>query len=308
MAIYPKAIWKPISVNYTRTVTNKNALILHTTASTATSQFGWFSNKSAMASSHFHIANDGTIEQYIDTKYISWASGDANSRSVSIETQGTGKGVWTNAQVKALGELSRWICAMHGIPVQQMTSSKATSRGIGWHRLGIDGNFPKTGILRGRSARGGGQSWSSAYGKECPGDARIKQVPGIIKSIKGGKVTPVGAVPPKTSTPVKKKVWPFYKLAITGTHNSSSHNAYIHMLAGVGYSNSSLTVSIQEWLRDLGYYHGVIDGVFGELTAKALQSFLKDKGFYTGVVDGVRGPLTVKAEKKYINYQTKFFK
>ena len=182
MPRYPSATWRPLVRNYTAINSTKNAVILHTSASgTATSLHGWFSNKDAQASSHFHVDNQGRVEQYLDTNHISWANGEGNSRSVTIETQGTGTEPWTDAQVTALVGLLRWCHTTHGIPLRPMSSSRSTERGIGWHRLGIDGNFPALpSILAGRIQRGGGEVWSKARGKTCPGDARIRQIPGIL--------------------------------------------------------------------------------------------------------------------------------
>lgn len=178
---------RPIKRNYTGRRTTKTRVILHTTASaSATSMHGWFSNPDAGASSHFHIDIDGNIEQYIDSDYISWANRDGNSSSVTIETQGAGHEPWTAAQIVSIVQIIQWARSVHkGIPLRQMTSSDRKQKGIGWHRLGVNGNFPKTGILRGRQQRGGGELWSAARGKVCPGDKRIKQIPGIIRQAGG---------------------------------------------------------------------------------------------------------------------------
>lgn len=191
MAIMPGAKWRPISRNYTRRTTTKNCVITHTTASaTAKSMYSWFQNPNAQASSHFHVDFDGVIEQYIDSKYMSWANSAANPRSITIETQGGGSEAWTAAQIRSIVKIIVWARSVHkGIPLRQMASSNAAQKGIGWHRLGINGNFPKTGILRGRQQRGGGQVWSSAFGKVCPGNKRIQQMPSVIKAAGGAKIT-----------------------------------------------------------------------------------------------------------------------
>lgn len=183
---------RPIKENYTHRVTAKDCVILHTTASAAaTSMYRWFSNPNAQASSHFHVDFDGNIEQYMDSAHMSWANSAANPRSITIETQGNGSEPWTNAQIVAIVQIIQWARSVHkGIPLRQMNSSARSEKGIGWHRLGVHGNFPKTGILRGRTQRGTGESWSSAYGKVCPGDDRIKQIPGIIRQAGGTSTKP----------------------------------------------------------------------------------------------------------------------
>lgn len=271
MARYPGAKWRPISVNYTRRNSTKNCVILHTSASaSATSLHGWFSNKNANASSHFHVDDYGVVEQYIDTDHISWANGEGNPRSVTIETQGDGNGAWTSATITALVKLIKWITGEHGIPVRQMASSKASEKGIGWHRQGIDGNFPKTGILRGRVA--GGQKWSSARGKVCPGTKRIQQIPALIEAVKSGDVTPAAPKP----TPVKPAPAPSTVKANSG--NSAASNR-----------------AIAELLNSLGYKAGIADGVPGpylQAGVKAFQLTANQWGGAKFLGDGDWGPLT----------------
>lgn len=48
----------------------------------------------------------------------------------------------------------------------------------------------------------------------------------------------------------------------------------------------------QEILKTLGYYTGVIDGDYGELTVEAVRKYQRSKG--TLAVDGVIGPVTCK--------------
>lgn len=200
MPWYPKAKNKQLSINFSKRVTKKNAVILHSSASaTATSLFGWFSNPSAQASSHFHVDFDGNVEQYLGTDHVSWANRDGNPRSVTIETQGKGTEPWTERQIKALVDLVDWICATHDIPVRIMENSQTSTSGIGWHRIGIDGNFPTSGLLRGRNARGGGEAWSG-FGKTCPGDDRILQVPRIINMIEAKRKAESGSVSEEKTT------------------------------------------------------------------------------------------------------------
>lgn len=182
---YAPAKWRPIPRNFTdRKRSETRGVILHTTASTAASQFGWFSSPKAAASSHLHVALDGTVEQYVDLDKIAWTSGAASGTTVGIETAGTGKESWTPAQVEAITAFLVWACKRWDIPARAMTSSLASERGIGWHRLGIDGNFPALpSLLAGRNQRGKGESWSKSTGKVCPGDKRIQQIPGIVAEV-----------------------------------------------------------------------------------------------------------------------------
>ena len=46
---------------------------------------------------------------------------------------------------------------------------------------------------------------------------------------------------------------------------------------------------IQQQLKNMGYYTGVVDGVWGSLSVKAIQTAAKNYGGYTGPIDGVPG-------------------
>ena len=210
MPIYPGAVVKLVPRTFRR-ATERNRINLHTAVFAGTSLYSMFSKPTA-ACSHFYVREDGTVEQYIDTDRYSAADLDGNDATISIETwDGYGKvpwpggqpPPWTSSQVTAIVALCRWICATHGIPVRLADDSKigASSRGISWHRLGIDGAFPRLPDMRaGRLQRGGGMHYSSATGKTCPGDARITQIPGIVAAI--GAPTPPPAPAPTPPPPV----------------------------------------------------------------------------------------------------------
>lgn len=182
MARYPGAIWKPITAGKGRKkLTVWNRVNLHIAVSNANSLHGYF-NKSGIPDSHFYVRHDGKIEQYVDTAYQAFADLEGNDATISIETAGTGTGNWSAEQRESLAQLYAWAVKTHGIARKMATSSKPgnESKGLSWHRLGCDGNFPPLpSILAGRTQRGGGMRYSLSLGKVCPTDARIKQIPGI---------------------------------------------------------------------------------------------------------------------------------
>lgn len=102
-------------------------------------------------------------------------------------------------------------------------------------------------------------------------------------------------------------VWPAVALPITSTHTTASHNAWVKLLADIGFTNTSLSKNLQSWLKSKGYYTGLIDGAFGSMSVKALQKLLKDRGFYTGIIDGSRGAMTIEAEIRFLNDQRRFY-
>ena len=158
-----------------------DGMVEHIAVSNGLSLFTYF-NTPGNPCSHFYVRKGGPqgedvgmadFEQYVDTAYRAPANLDGNHRMHSCETQG-GVGTdlnngWTVAQLNRLAWIAQQCHDLHGWPLQAMHDSKPTSRGIGFHRLGVDPwRVP------------GGELWSSANGKVCPGAAREKQVPLIV--------------------------------------------------------------------------------------------------------------------------------
>jgi hypothetical protein len=188
VARYPAAIWRPLDAAYVPSlkIGSHNRVNLHVAVSEAASLHPMF-NRPKQASCHFYVRKDGKVEQYIDTAYRAEADLDGNDATISVETQGGVNGPnsepWTDAQVEALAYLFAWCVSTHGIPARLATNSRIgdSSHGLSWHRLGIDGNFPDLpSPLAGRRQRGGGMHYSLSTGKACPGDAKIRQIPGIL--------------------------------------------------------------------------------------------------------------------------------
>jgi hypothetical protein len=132
---------------------------------------------------HFSVHHDGTIDQSRDTRFRSGANLEGNHRVIAIENEdhGSAYGAWntnnghavpafTPAQIEANAHILAWAHKTHGIPLQLCPNSRVTSRGLAYHRQGIDGNF-STYSYPGRVS--GGEHWSTSTGKVCPGDRRI---------------------------------------------------------------------------------------------------------------------------------------
>ena len=182
MTGYPGALWRPISRNYTaRPRHATRGVILHVAASEASSLHGWFDNPAAQASSHLYVRRDGTLEQYVPMEQSAWTSGTASYTTIGVETQGGADGPWTPEQVEALARICAWAHTTYDIPLRAMTSSRASERGVGWHRLGVAATRDQ---LRRGISQTGGPLWSKSAGKVCPGDQRIRQVPDIIARAK----------------------------------------------------------------------------------------------------------------------------
>lgn len=141
---------------------------------------------------HFSTKADGTILQSRDTAYRSAANLNGNHRIIAIENEDHGPRfggtprlpAWvplTPEQVEACAKILAWAHRVHGIPLQLCPDSKPGSRGLGYHRQGIDGNF---GGYRFPGRVDGGEVWTSSFGKVCPTDVRIAQLPKILARAK----------------------------------------------------------------------------------------------------------------------------
>ena len=140
---------------------------------------------------HFSVRANGEILQSRDTAFQSAANLNGNPRVISIENEDHGSAFggtprlpkWvplTPEQVDANAHILRWAHEEHGIPLQLCPDSKPSSKGLAYHRQGIDGNFdPPTYRYPGRVT--GGEVWTLSRGKVCPTDVRIAQLPEILR-------------------------------------------------------------------------------------------------------------------------------
>lgn len=277
----PGAIRKEIPKHNRRTATVRNRLNLHVAASEASSLYGFFSG--AGVCSHFYVRKDGTIEQYVGIDKYSGSDLEGNDATISVETQGGVRDAqgeeWTGATLRALASIFVFVRQQYPeIPERMATSSKIgeSSKGLSWHRLGIDGNFPELpSIKAGRIQRGGGMHYSHSRGKICPGDAKIEQIHKILALVQGEAPSPV-------VVPVEDKP----------TGNGGGVKNWL----AVGDSGTKVK-ALQKSLRDLGYSLGPdgVDGRYGTRTKNAVRSFQAQAGI---VIDGVAGEDTFAALAK----------
>lgn len=180
MAILTGAIPKIITRHDTP-MARWDAVVNHIAVSNGASLHGYF-NQPGNPTSHFYVRRSGPqgadagmadFEQYVDTRFRAPAQLQGNHRCISIETQGgVGSDLdngWTVAQVNRLAWIAAECNRLHDIPLALMPNSLPSSRGIGYHRLGVDPYRVS-----------GGELWSESFGKVCPGSARVAQIPTII--------------------------------------------------------------------------------------------------------------------------------
>lgn len=284
-----------VSRNFGGVRATTDGVVLHSTGSAgARSQYGWFNNPAAKSSCHTHHDSFGVVERYVPDHLIAWTTGAGNARLLGIETQGDGTTAWTPEQIESLAQDIARMWRKYKFPLRLMTSSKKSEKGIGYHRLGVPRSkwVPNT-------APGwlviGGEKWSSAVGKVCPGDKRIAQMPEILARVKQivGDTAPAPAPAPAPALKPKPKPKPAPKPATVTVLTRGSTGAKVRALQKAlnkhfpGYRNS-VKVQRSKLL--------VVDGHYGAATAAWVAEFQRRAGLY---VDGSCGPLTQAALKKY---------
>lgn len=224
------------------------------------------------------------FEQYIPLTHNAYADLDGNDASWSIETAGgvgsdATVGEWDAAQLRRLAWLWRGLREHGNLPNKLATSSRLgsiESKGLSWHRLGIDGNFPK-GELGGRLQRGATSTtdprymhYSKSRGKLCPTDNRIEQIRTVhAMSQKAEPVTP--SKPKPTPKPVEKKREP---------------NKLPTLKKG---SRGEFVVHWQRFLKAAGYWKIEIDGISGDETGYYTEAYQRANGL---VPDRIVGAYT----------------
>lgn len=318
MPRYPGAVWRPIEMQYLSglKMVAYNRINHHVVAGYG-SPWAFF-NHSGRASSTFWVAKSGLVEQYMDTIYRAEADLQGNDATISIETESKGE-AWTEAQLAAIIALDAWLMQTHGIPCRIADDSKigASSQGLSWHRLGINGNFPG-GRYRGRLQNGGGMLYSTATGKTCPVEPIIDQIyDRVFPALSGGNVpVPPTPVPPTPQPPQPAKrveedgQWgaatTTWGQRIAGTEADgiisnqykSKSNEYIY---AAQFNKTQIGSNFGRWIQTrlaaLGKYSGKIDGLIGDGSIRGLQSY------YGTPVDGIISPTStvVKAMQHEIN-------
>lgn len=197
--LYPAATYRPLGTQTQAPMRAHDLIVLHTMVGTLASTDAFFRAEGFTGiESHFGVGHDGTVLQWQDLDFIADAQLDANPRAISIETADVGPGfppwntrdgekvpAWTGAQIEAIAHVVAWCCSRYGIPCELVPDSRPDRRGIGYHRLGVDPfRVP------------GGERWSTADGKSCPGPRRIAQIPRVLdraRALMNGDDMPLSA-------------------------------------------------------------------------------------------------------------------
>lgn len=127
---------------------------------------------------------DGRAYQWQDTVYEADANLDGHWHVISIETADNAPSrvediaEWTPRQCTTIARIIAWACDVYDIPAVLIPDTRRGRRGIAYHRQGCehsDGIGSHPGWLV-----SGGERWSGAVGKGCPGPRRIRQLSDVI--------------------------------------------------------------------------------------------------------------------------------
>jgi hypothetical protein len=182
--ILPGAVWQPVDVSGRAARRKGRGLCGHVAVSSSKNLApGPLSSRSA--DWHFYLPKEGPAIQYIDMDLQCWATSAGNASLVAFESEG-GLGSsavlnaepWTDNQLNWAARILRHLHDTEGVPLQVMPDSMPGSRGFATHRLGIS---------PWRVA--GGEVWSSANGKECPGTAKHNQRGEVVRRAISGSTT-----------------------------------------------------------------------------------------------------------------------
>lgn len=171
MALCPFAVHELLPENNEQNRINPTTVICHRAVSSAKDLYGYWNSPGVVLESHFYVAEDGTIYQYMDTNVRADANMDANAFAVSIETWDGGNTPdswgWNPEQQYSLKKLILWICNTHGIK---------KSPAVTWNGGGIGGHnwFP--------------DPWAGGP-RGCPGTERNRQLrEEIIPAVASGNI------------------------------------------------------------------------------------------------------------------------
>lgn len=268
MALMPGTVNKLLP-NASRTKMSAYDIVcIHTMVGTLDGTDGYFRRLTTGVNSHFGTGGNGKIYQWVDTAYRSGANMNGNHRIISIENADIGPefGSWntndgnavpafTPAQIEANAQIIAWACRTHGIPCELIPDSKPGRRGIGYHRQGVPGFMVA-----------GGEAWSSARGKVCPGNRRIAQIPQII--IRAREILGLGT---GTGAPVKGAIRAAYDRPILG---KATWEFFIGGPKGIEVPTLDKVGRWQEFMKGAIYWHPEVDkGIAHVLWGDILKKF-----------------------------------
>jgi hypothetical protein len=197
---YRSCTWKPIANRSTRAL-QKDILCWHTMVSPSMAgTWGYFNTGAGGRGVYSHgllgggwgpdlrDGLDGVCWQAQDTDLRAASNLDGNWHVIAFETADNAARPiqpWTPKQCVKIVEVCVEANQVDGIPLLIIPDSKVGRRGVGYHRLGCDPYRVAFGEL-----------WTSVYAKDCPTDARIRQLPALVDQ---ARIVAAGGNPPTVS-------------------------------------------------------------------------------------------------------------
>lgn len=174
---YPDTLWDPVA-DRSRTVIKPDVYIVHVAVTSSPDIYGPGKGP-AQSYAHFYVPETGKARQHQETDRRSLASGGANFRAISVETEGWGNAPFNRHQIDLHAYL--FACAVYYDHVPNRIATPGNVTGLAWHRLGCRGHFGKFNRHDRTtwSSAQTGEVWSNSFGKICPGDHAIRQIDDI---------------------------------------------------------------------------------------------------------------------------------
>jgi hypothetical protein len=248
--IVPGAAWSPIDVGARPARRKGRGAIAHVAVSESTKLIpGPLSSRGADWTFYLPkqpIDGQHRFWQMIDFDLQCWSSASGNATCPAWESQGgvsdANHEPWTDNQIEAGAIIYAYGMETEGWPAQLMPNSLAASRGLGYHRLGID---------PWRVA--GGEVWSSSRGKICPGDVKIAQLPTILAravELFHGSPSPAPTPSPASSFTPSTVLTPPPRLAwnLPAGHYYGNIAGPARSHGGYYASERAFVRNIQQWL------------------------------------------------------------
>jgi GH25 family lysozyme M1 (1,4-beta-N-acetylmuramidase) len=199
----PRAVWRPLPEGTDeRQRQTPRRVVLHTMVGWLEGTDSYFRSAEVGVESTFGTGHaldgpthDGEIRQWVETDVIANANleGDRGVPDcVSWESSDGAQDVpLSPRQAETTWQSMAAVCWRYGIPPVELPDSCEGRSGLGWHRLGVPG-WPTTGLYRGKLPAC--EAWSTANGKTCPRDNKIRQmhevgIPRIATILAGAKRT-----------------------------------------------------------------------------------------------------------------------
>ena len=185
----------------TRPLSAIECVVGHVTAGGGTSPYNHFKNTKRGCSTFWVGYSEGLFEQYLPFDHISYCEIEGGKRIISVEfaSPPDGSGTLNAYQLKMWDKICTHAAKHFGVPRKLMKNTSDT--GLGYHRMGVKGNFPSDSVQGGYNQRGGvGPVWSSSFGKVCPGNLRCEQFAEYARSGSTSTPEPSKPAPSKPDT------------------------------------------------------------------------------------------------------------